>query len=64
MFFISDEAMALKLIDIIHDCEKKISEDDECVRVLGISNCFKVEVHKLDWAPPAELVAEELMADL
>nr|AGJ83349.1 pheromone binding protein 1 [Dendrolimus kikuchii] len=58
----ADAEMATKLVDIIHTCQNSISESDDCLRVMGIANCFKKEVHKLDWAPSADLVTQELMA--
>nr|AGJ83350.1 pheromone binding protein 1 [Dendrolimus houi] len=60
----ADDEMAAQLVEVIHSCENSISESDDCIRVLGIANCFKKEMHKLNWAPSAELVTQELMAIL
>nr|ACJ07123.1 pheromone binding protein 2 [Chilo suppressalis] len=63
----ADDSMAQQLIDILHNCEKGASpgpDGDACVQVLEISKCFKVEIHKLNWAPSMDLIMAEVLADV
>nr|BBB15962.1 pheromone binding protein-A [Ostrinia furnacalis] len=61
----SDDAMAHQLVDIVHACEKSVPpNEDNCLMALGISMCFKTEIHKLNWAPDHELLLEEMMAEM
>ncbi|XP_053614541.1 pheromone-binding protein [Plodia interpunctella] len=61
----ADDAMAKQLVDLIHGCEKSVpANDDACLVVLSIANCFKKEIHKLNWAPNMDLVVGEVLAEV
>nr|AEZ52490.1 pheromone binding protein [Orthaga achatina] len=61
----ADEAMAKQLVDLIHGCEKSAEPDkDACVTALNIAKCFKVEIHKLNWAPSMDLIVGEMLAEV
>lgn len=61
----ADETMAKQLTDILHNCEQTAPpHDDKCIMVLGIAKCFKIEIHKLQWAPNMDLVVAEMLAEI
>nr|CAB86717.1 pheromone binding protein 3 [Antheraea pernyi] len=61
----ADDNMAKQLSDTLHSCEKTIGTlNDECLRALNVANCFKVEIHKLDWAPSMDLIIGEILAEI
>jgi hypothetical protein len=60
-----DDSMATQLLDFLHKCEDVAAgNSDECARVLDIAKCFKVEIHKLKWAPSMELIVAEILAEV
>nr|AXN76739.1 odorant binding protein PBP1 [Clostera restitura] len=58
----ADDATAKQLVAIVKDCEAANAQDDHCMRMLEVSKCFRTKIHALKWAPPMELLMEELMA--
>nr|QIJ45732.1 phenomenon binding protein [Glyphodes pyloalis] len=61
----ADEDMAKAIVKIVHDCEGQFSENpDHCSRVLEVSKCFRNEIHKLKWAPPVEVLIEEILSEV
>lgn len=61
----TDETMAKQLADILHNCEQTAPpHDDNCMKVLGVANCFKTEIHKLQWAPSMDLIVGEMLAEI
>lgn len=60
-----DDAMAHKVVEILHSCEKAAApNEDMCLVALDVSMCFKKEVHSLNWAPDNELLFEELVGEM
>ncbi|KAI5637915.1 PBP/GOBP family domain-containing protein [Phthorimaea operculella] len=60
----ADEGMAKQLSDILHGCSNSIEKnDDDCMTALNVANCFKVELHKLKWAPDVDLAIAEVLAE-
>ncbi|XP_053614545.1 pheromone-binding protein [Plodia interpunctella] len=61
----ADDAMAQQLVDLIHGCENSVpANPDICLNTLGIAKCFKMEIHKLNWAPDMDLVIAEVLAEV
>ncbi|XP_014368563.2 pheromone-binding protein [Papilio machaon] len=61
----ADEAMAQQLIDILHQCEQQYPDKmDACLHALKVCNCFKTQIHKLNWAPDVELIVGEVLAEI
>lgn len=61
----ADENLAKQLTDILHNCEKTAPpHDDNCIKVLGVANCFKTEIHKLQWAPSMDVIVGEMLAEI
>ncbi|XP_026737653.1 general odorant-binding protein 1-like [Trichoplusia ni] len=58
----ASDDIAQKLVTMLHECEKVYHEtEDQCVRVLDVSKCFKTKIHELNWAPNMENLMEEVM---
>ncbi|XP_072942964.1 uncharacterized protein [Epargyreus clarus] len=61
----ADDEMAQQFVDLLHQCEITTPpSDDDCVKVLGITKCFKAEIHKLNWAPDMAVIMEEILAEV
>nr|AOG12882.1 pheromone binding protein [Eogystia hippophaecolus] len=61
----ADDTMAKQLVAIIHECENTHADiGDDCSRVLEISKCFRSKIHDLKWAPPMEVIIEEIMTEI
>nr|AEQ30020.1 pheromone binding protein 3 [Sesamia inferens] len=59
------DEVAGKIVDIIHDCEKKFErDDDECLRVLEVAKCFRTGIHELDWQPKVEVIMSEVFTEI
>ncbi|KAF9412802.1 hypothetical protein HW555_008805 [Spodoptera exigua] len=57
--------VASKIVQIIHDCEKKHErDDDECLRVLEVAKCFRTGIHDLDWQPKVEVIVSEVLTEI
>nr|QRF70942.1 pheromone binding protein [Semiothisa cinerearia] len=61
----ADATMAQTLVDTIHSCEKSTPDNsDICLKILDVAKCFKVEIHKMNWAPNMDVVIGEVLAEL
>uniref|UniRef100_A0AAU6ND19 PBP2 n=1 Tax=Mythimna loreyi TaxID=667449 RepID=A0AAU6ND19_9NEOP len=62
----ADEAMAKQLVDMIHSCVLSTPDDanDECSKALKVVSCFKKKIHDLNWAPDADLLVGEVLAEI
>nr|AAF06139.1 pheromone binding protein [Choristoneura rosaceana]AAF06140.1 pheromone binding protein [Choristoneura rosaceana] len=61
----ADDTVAQQLVDLIHNCEKALPDlEDPCMKVLEWAKCFKIEIHKLNWAPSMDVLAGEMLAEI
>lgn len=57
--------MAKQLVDLIDDCDNFVPDnEDVCIFVLDIANCFKKGIHNLNWTPNMDLAVGEVLADV
>ncbi|XP_041984865.1 general odorant-binding protein 1-like [Aricia agestis] len=62
----ADDDTAKQLVTMLHECDKNPNapSDDDCMRALEVSKCFKTKIHELKWAPSMEEIIEEIMTDV
>ncbi|CAH2089074.1 unnamed protein product [Euphydryas editha] len=57
--------MASKLVTTVHECEKThIEEEDQCLRALEVSKCFKAAMHEINWAPKMDVIITEVLTEV
>ncbi|KAJ2948746.1 hypothetical protein O0L34_g8007 [Tuta absoluta] len=60
----ADDTMAKQLVGLFHDCEKSTPTiEDDCIKVLAVTKCFKDGINKLNWTPNMDLVIGEILAE-
>nr|Q95VF0.1 RecName: Full=Pheromone-binding protein 2; Short=PBP 2; Flags: Precursor [Epiphyas postvittana]AAL09026.1 pheromone binding protein [Epiphyas postvittana] len=61
----ADDTVAQQIVDLLHSCAQAVPDlEDPCLKVLEWAKCFKAEIHKLNWAPSAEVMAAEMLAEV
>ncbi|XP_013162568.1 PREDICTED: pheromone-binding protein-like [Papilio xuthus] len=51
----ADDQTAKRLLQLLRYCEgQSRDETDTCMRVVHCANCFRREIHALNWAPKVE----------
>nr|BAF64703.1 pheromone binding protein 2 [Ascotis selenaria cretacea] len=61
----ADAGMAQQLVDIIHGCNESTPDNtDHCLKTVAVAMCFKHKIHELDWAPNADLIIAEVLAEV